>query len=189
MSRPRTFTIAAMLLFALSLISGGLEVPNLMLGTDASSQFEGGGGPPFPLVLLNSEAIFSAAIAGRMMRFFDQRPAAPQVAFPEISESERRVLHRARTTRPSPTASRSALRRFGMMGSHLAEQRLFLSLCAQAPPRPDALVEVACVRTLPGRSRICRAYLASSTSSTRTLNPSRSFDVARSPRWNTPCSV
>jgi DNA-binding NarL/FixJ family response regulator len=40
----------------------------------------------------NAEAIFSAAIAGRMMRFFDQRPAAPQVAFPELSESERRVL-------------------------------------------------------------------------------------------------
>jgi DNA-binding NarL/FixJ family response regulator len=44
------------------------------------------------LAVGNGEAIFSAAIAGRMMRFFDQRPAAPQVAFPELSESERRVL-------------------------------------------------------------------------------------------------
>lgn len=33
-----------------------------------------------------------AATAGRMMRFFEQRPAAPQVAFPELRESERRVL-------------------------------------------------------------------------------------------------
>jgi DNA-binding NarL/FixJ family response regulator len=44
------------------------------------------------LAVGNGEAIFSAAIAGRMMRFFEQRPAAPQVAFPELSESERRVL-------------------------------------------------------------------------------------------------
>lgn len=44
------------------------------------------------LAVGNGEAIFSAAIAGRMMRFFDQRPATPQVAFPELSESERRVL-------------------------------------------------------------------------------------------------
>lgn len=44
------------------------------------------------LAVGNGEAIFSAAIAGRMMRFFDQRPAAAQIAFPELSESERRVL-------------------------------------------------------------------------------------------------
>lgn len=44
------------------------------------------------LAVGNGEAIFSAGIASRMMRFFDQRPDAPQVAFPELSESERRVL-------------------------------------------------------------------------------------------------
>lgn len=44
------------------------------------------------LAVGNGEAIFSAAIAGRMMRFFEQRPATPQVVFPELSESERRVL-------------------------------------------------------------------------------------------------
>jgi DNA-binding NarL/FixJ family response regulator len=44
------------------------------------------------LAVGNGEAIFSAAIAGRMMRFFEQRPVAPQVAFPELSVSERRVL-------------------------------------------------------------------------------------------------
>lgn len=60
MTRPRNFTIAAVLLFVLSLIAGGMEVPNLMLGTAASSQFESGGGPPFPLVLLN----FAVAILG-----------------------------------------------------------------------------------------------------------------------------
>lgn len=60
MTRPRNFTIAAVLLFVLSLLAGGLEVPNLMLGTGASSQFESGGGPPFPLVLLN----FAIAVLG-----------------------------------------------------------------------------------------------------------------------------
>lgn len=44
------------------------------------------------LAVGNGEAIFSAAIAGRMMRFFAQRPAALPVLFPELSESERRVL-------------------------------------------------------------------------------------------------
>jgi DNA-binding NarL/FixJ family response regulator len=43
------------------------------------------------LAVGNGEAIFSAAIAGRMMRFFDQRPAAPPL-FPELSASERKVL-------------------------------------------------------------------------------------------------
>jgi hypothetical protein len=60
MTRPRTFSIAAVLLFVLSLIAAALEVPNLMLGTAASSQFASGGGPPFPLVLLN----FAIAILG-----------------------------------------------------------------------------------------------------------------------------
>jgi DNA-binding NarL/FixJ family response regulator len=40
----------------------------------------------------NGEAIFSAAIAGRMMRFFDQRPVVQTPLFPELSESERKVL-------------------------------------------------------------------------------------------------
>lgn len=53
MTRPRNFTIAAVLMFVYSLIGMGLEVPNLMLGTGASSQFESGGGPPFALVLIN----------------------------------------------------------------------------------------------------------------------------------------
>ncbi len=44
------------------------------------------------LAVGNGEAIFSAAIAGRMMRFFEQRPAASQIPFPELSTSERRVL-------------------------------------------------------------------------------------------------
>jgi DNA-binding NarL/FixJ family response regulator len=43
------------------------------------------------LAVGNGEAIFSAAIAGRMMRFFDQRPAAAPL-FPELSVSERKVL-------------------------------------------------------------------------------------------------
>jgi DNA-binding NarL/FixJ family response regulator len=43
------------------------------------------------LAVGNGEAIFSAAIAGRMMRFFDQRPAVPTL-FPELSASERKVL-------------------------------------------------------------------------------------------------
>jgi DNA-binding NarL/FixJ family response regulator len=44
------------------------------------------------LAVGNGEAIFSAAIAGRMMRFFDQRPAVPPPLFPELSASERKVL-------------------------------------------------------------------------------------------------
>lgn len=44
------------------------------------------------LAVGHGEAIFSAAIAGRMMRFFEQRPPAAQIAFPELSESERKVL-------------------------------------------------------------------------------------------------
>jgi DNA-binding NarL/FixJ family response regulator len=44
------------------------------------------------LAVGNGEAIFSAAIAGRMMRFFDQRPAAPAPLFPELSASEHKVL-------------------------------------------------------------------------------------------------
>lgn len=45
------------------------------------------------LAVGNGEAIFSPAIAARMMRFFDQRPVAHQPLFPELSESERKVLH------------------------------------------------------------------------------------------------
>jgi DNA-binding NarL/FixJ family response regulator len=44
------------------------------------------------LAVGNGEAIFSASIAGRMMRFFAQRPAVAPMLFPELSESERRVL-------------------------------------------------------------------------------------------------
>jgi DNA-binding NarL/FixJ family response regulator len=44
------------------------------------------------LAVGNGEAIFSAAIAGRMMRFFDQRPVVQTPLFPELSESERKVL-------------------------------------------------------------------------------------------------
>lgn len=44
------------------------------------------------LTVGNGEAIFSAAIAGRMMRFFDQRPVIQSPPFPELSESERKVL-------------------------------------------------------------------------------------------------
>lgn len=44
------------------------------------------------LAVGHGEAIFSAAIAARMMRFFDQRPTMPQPLFPELSDSERKVL-------------------------------------------------------------------------------------------------
>jgi hypothetical protein len=60
MTRPRNFTIAAVLMFVYSLIGIGFEIPNLMMGTAASSQYADGGGPPFFLVLLN----FAVAIMG-----------------------------------------------------------------------------------------------------------------------------
>lgn len=44
------------------------------------------------LTVGNGGAIFSPAIAARMVRFFDQRPVPRQSLFPELSESERRVL-------------------------------------------------------------------------------------------------
>ncbi|HMP38984.1 MAG TPA: response regulator transcription factor [Roseiflexaceae bacterium] len=44
------------------------------------------------LAVGHGEAIFSPAIAGRMMRFFEQRSVATPPPFPELSESERRVL-------------------------------------------------------------------------------------------------
>lgn len=44
------------------------------------------------LAVGNGEAIFSAAIAARMMRFFEQRPAVSLPLFPELSASERKVL-------------------------------------------------------------------------------------------------
>ncbi len=40
----------------------------------------------------SGEAIFSPAIAERMMRFFSTRPALPASLFPELTESERNVL-------------------------------------------------------------------------------------------------
>lgn len=40
----------------------------------------------------NGEAIFSPAIAERLMSFFSARPALPVEIFPELTESERQVL-------------------------------------------------------------------------------------------------
>lgn len=40
----------------------------------------------------NGEAIFSPAIAERMMRYFAARPELPTELFPELTESERKVL-------------------------------------------------------------------------------------------------
>ena len=40
----------------------------------------------------NGEAIFSPAIASRMMSFFAARPSLPAVLFPDLTESERNVL-------------------------------------------------------------------------------------------------
>jgi DNA-binding NarL/FixJ family response regulator len=40
----------------------------------------------------NGEAIFSPAVAERMIRFFAARPALPVEVFPELTESERGVL-------------------------------------------------------------------------------------------------
>ncbi len=44
------------------------------------------------LAVENGEAIFSPAIAERMIKFFAARPAMPAGIFPELTESERRVL-------------------------------------------------------------------------------------------------
>ncbi len=44
------------------------------------------------LAVGNGEAIFSPAIAGRMMNFFSARPALPVEIFPDLTESERNVL-------------------------------------------------------------------------------------------------
>ncbi|MCB0165743.1 MAG: response regulator transcription factor [Anaerolineae bacterium] len=44
------------------------------------------------LAVGNGEAIFSPAIAQRMMNFFSARPALPSHIFPELTESERNVL-------------------------------------------------------------------------------------------------
>lgn len=44
------------------------------------------------LAVGHGEAIFSAAIARRMIRFFDLRPAVAPSLFPELSDSERKVL-------------------------------------------------------------------------------------------------
>ena len=40
----------------------------------------------------NGDAIFSPAIAARMMSFFSSRPALPVEVFPDLTESERNVL-------------------------------------------------------------------------------------------------
>ena len=44
------------------------------------------------LAVGNGEAIFSPAIAERMMKFFAVRPAMPAGVFPELTDSERSVL-------------------------------------------------------------------------------------------------
>ncbi len=44
------------------------------------------------LAVGNGEAIFSPAIAERMVTFFDAQPTAPADVFPELTESERNVL-------------------------------------------------------------------------------------------------
>jgi len=44
------------------------------------------------LAVGNGEAIFSPAIAERLMDFFSARPALPVEIFPELTESERKVL-------------------------------------------------------------------------------------------------
>jgi DNA-binding NarL/FixJ family response regulator len=44
------------------------------------------------LAVGRGEAIFSAAIASRMMQFFNAQPALPKDVFPELTESERNVL-------------------------------------------------------------------------------------------------
>jgi DNA-binding NarL/FixJ family response regulator len=48
----------------------------------------------------NGEAIFSPAIARRMMGFFSARPAAP--VFPELTDREREVLHQQVRYRQAP---------------------------------------------------------------------------------------
>jgi DNA-binding NarL/FixJ family response regulator len=45
------------------------------------------------LAVGNGEAIFSPAIAERMITFFNARPALPVELFPELTESERSVLN------------------------------------------------------------------------------------------------
>jgi DNA-binding NarL/FixJ family response regulator len=44
------------------------------------------------LAVGRGEAIFSPAIAGRLINFFSARPALPTEIFPELTESERNVL-------------------------------------------------------------------------------------------------
>jgi DNA-binding NarL/FixJ family response regulator len=44
------------------------------------------------LAVSHGEAIFSPAIAERLMNFFNARPAVPVEIFPELTESERNVL-------------------------------------------------------------------------------------------------
>lgn len=44
------------------------------------------------LAVGHGEAVFSPAIATRMMAFFANRPAQPAALFPDLTESERNVL-------------------------------------------------------------------------------------------------
>ena len=44
------------------------------------------------LAVGHGEPIFSAPIAARMMSFFANRPAQPAALFPDLTESERKVL-------------------------------------------------------------------------------------------------
>jgi DNA-binding NarL/FixJ family response regulator len=44
------------------------------------------------LAVGNGEAIFSPAIAARLINFFSAQPASPPNVFPELTESERKVL-------------------------------------------------------------------------------------------------
>ncbi len=60
MTRPKTYTIAAVLMVLFSLIGLLSELPSLVLGAAASEQQFGGEGPPYVLTLLN----FALAVLG-----------------------------------------------------------------------------------------------------------------------------
>ena len=60
MTRPKTYTIAAVLMVLYSLIGMLFELPNLVQGATASEQQFGGEGPPFVLTVLS----FAVAVLG-----------------------------------------------------------------------------------------------------------------------------
>lgn len=60
MTRPKRYTVAAILMVVFSLISLLVELPNLIQGASASEQQFGGEGPPFVLALIN----FALAVLG-----------------------------------------------------------------------------------------------------------------------------